>query len=64
MAVYKLLQKEPGIPKLYWGGLEGEYNVMVLELLGPSIEDLFHCCKMKLSLPTVLSLACEMVSWR
>ncbi len=30
-----------GIPKMHYFGAEGEYNLLVMDLLGPSLEDLF-----------------------
>lgn len=53
--------KLAGISKLYWAGTEGEYNIMVMELLGPSLEDLFVSYHQKFSLKTVLMLADQMV---
>jgi hypothetical protein len=47
---------------VHWFGVEGDYNVMVIDLLGPSLEDLFNYCKRKFSLKTVLMLADQMVS--
>ena len=50
-----------GIPSLHWFGVEGDYNVMVMDFLGPSIEDLFNYCKRKFSIKTALMLADQMI---
>ena len=52
-----------GIPNARWFGVEGDYNVLVMDLLGPSLEDLFNFCSRKLSLKTVLMLADQMVGF-
>jgi hypothetical protein len=39
-----LLDLVVGIPGVKWFGSEGDYNVLVIDLLGPSLEDLFNYC--------------------
>ncbi|CAJ2632600.1 unnamed protein product [Trifolium pratense] len=46
-----------GVPRLKWFGVDGDYNVMAMDLLGPSLEDLFNYCDTKFTLKTVLMLA-------
>ncbi|KAJ4911190.1 casein kinase I-like 12 [Raphanus sativus] len=60
--LYRLLQGGTGVPNVKWFGVEGEYNVLVIDLLGPSLEDLFNFCSRKLSLKSVLMLADQMIT--
>jgi casein kinase 1 delta len=59
--IYRMMQGGVGIPLIKWCGAEGDYNVLVMDLLGPSLEDLFNFCSRKFSLKTVLLLADQMV---
>lgn len=56
--MYKILQGGTGIPNVYWYGAEGECNVMVMDLLGPTLEELFtERCGGRFSLKTILYIA-------
>jgi serine/threonine protein kinase len=59
--IYQIMRGGKGIPKYYWSGTEGEYNILVMELLGPSIEDLLPLCKNKFSIATVIALSDQLV---
>mmetsp|Transcript_96495 Transcript_96495/g.177413 ORF Transcript_96495/g.177413 Transcript_96495/m.177413 type:complete len:322 (+) Transcript_96495:83-1048(+) len=60
--LYKILAGGVGVPNVHWYGVEGDYNVMVIDLLGPSLEDLFSFCNRKFSLKTILMLSDQMIN--
>jgi hypothetical protein len=51
-----------GIPHVHYFGQEGLHNVLVIDLLGPNLEDLFDMCGRKFSIKTVCMAAKQMVS--
>ena len=55
--LYKIFDGAVGIPQMYYYGQCGDYNVLVMDLLGPSLEDLYEYCRRKFSLKTTLMLA-------
>jgi len=59
--LYKMLSGGIGIPQVYWYGVEGDCCVMVIDLFGPSLEDLFNYCGRRFRLKTTLMLADQML---
>lgn len=61
----KILQNLQGgscIPTIHWCGPENEFNVLVIDLLGPNLEELFNKCNRKFSLKTVLMIADQLLT--
>ncbi|EGR29909.1 hypothetical protein IMG5_146270 [Ichthyophthirius multifiliis] len=50
-----------GIPNVRWFGEEGDFNIMVIDILGLNLEDFFTYCNRKFSLKTVLMIADQMI---
>ena len=61
-----LLQSIACVPGLYYIGTDSsvpnhQFHVMVMDLLGPSLEDLFQSCKRNFDLKTVLMIATQLI---
>lgn len=50
-----------GIPRVYYCGGEGEYNVMVMDLFGQSLEDLFVNNGRRFDLKSTLMIGIQMI---
>lgn len=59
---YRILAGCTGIPQIYHFGQEGLHNILVIDLLGPSLEDLFDMCGRKFSIKTVCMAARQMIT--
>jgi serine/threonine protein kinase len=59
--VYREVVSCHGFCRVHHFGTQDNYNVMVMDLLGPSLEDLFTRCSRRFSLKTVLQLADQML---
>jgi len=60
--LYMQVQGGIGIPNVHWCGSQGNYNVMVIDLLGQSLEDIFNTCKRKFSVKTTVMLGDQMLA--
>uniref|UniRef100_A0A182SFU8 non-specific serine/threonine protein kinase n=1 Tax=Anopheles maculatus TaxID=74869 RepID=A0A182SFU8_9DIPT len=60
--IYKDLEGGRGIPRVHLFQRYNRYNIMVIDLLGPSLDELFEECKPRFSLKTVLMLADQMLT--
>lgn len=60
--VYRLLNGVDGVPMARYYGTEGDYNVLVMDILGKSLEALFEECGRKFTLCTVLCIADQLIS--
>ena len=59
--VYREVASCHGFCSVHHFGAQDNYNVMVMDLLGPSLEDLFNQCGRRFSLKTCLQIADQML---
>lgn len=60
--MYQILyQPNKGIAKLFWSGIKDNYHILVMELIGPSLDQLFKQCNNKFSLSTVALIGKQML---
>ncbi|EKM58226.1 uncharacterized protein PHACADRAFT_252393 [Phanerochaete carnosa HHB-10118-sp] len=59
---YRTLNGTPGVPQVHHFGQEGLHNVLVIDLLGPNLEDLFDMCSRKFTIKTVCMAAKQMIT--
>ena len=48
--IYREIKGGVGVPNVHWFGTEGDFNCMVMDLLGDSVQQIFERSKRKLSL--------------
>ncbi|XP_037937482.1 casein kinase I [Teleopsis dalmanni] len=59
--LYRILSGGVGIPRVRYHGKEKNFNTLVMDLLGPSLEDLFNFCTRHFTIKTVLMLVDQMI---
>ncbi len=60
--VYRYLyQPNKGVPQIYWSGVQDDYNVLVISMLGPNLENLYTLCERHFSLKTTIIIAQEVI---
>lgn len=59
--LYRVLSSGNGVPKIHHYGNEKNFNILVMDLLGPSLEDLFNFCTRHFTIKTVLMLVHQMI---
>lgn len=59
--IYKSIGNHIGVPRLKWFGQEHNQRVLVLSLLGPSLENIFVAAGCRFQLRTVFAIANQMV---
>ena len=58
---YKRLGQDRALPSIHYYGSCGRYNAMVMDLLGPNLEELFNLCGRTFSTKTVLLIGIQLL---
>eukprot|EP01026_Neomeris_dumetosa_P063757 TRINITY_DN6054_c0_g5_i3.p1 TRINITY_DN6054_c0_g5~~TRINITY_DN6054_c0_g5_i3.p1 ORF type:complete len:777 (-),score=117.85 TRINITY_DN6054_c0_g5_i3:838-2904(-) len=59
--IYEAVKGCPGIPKIHYKGSYGNYFVMVLDMLGPSLWDVWNQSQQSLPIEFAACIACEAI---
>ncbi|RNA18298.1 casein kinase I isoform gamma-2 isoform X1 [Brachionus plicatilis] len=59
--IYEKLRNGEGIPRLFYYGQFVAHNVLVMELLGANLEDLFNLCNRVFILKTICMIAIQLI---
>jgi serine/threonine protein kinase len=60
--MYRCVTPHPGVPELLWNGVASDgRRGIALELLGPSLDDLFTALQRSISIPTLCAVAIALV---
>lgn len=54
--VFEIVSDSIYFPQMRYFGVHDEYNVLAMDLLGPSVEDLFNFCFRKFSIKTIVMI--------
>ena len=57
----RLFRTGQGIPEIYWQGVQDDYYIVVMEMLGPSISRLYARCFQDFGLKTVVMIGLNML---
>ena len=50
------------MPKFIWSGIEGEYCILVMQILGPNLRQLFEFCNEKFEMKTILWIGIQAIT--
>ena len=60
--IYNTLNPTLGIPNTHWYGSITDINILIMDYLGPSLEDLFNFCNKNFNLKTVCMIALQLIN--
>ena len=59
--LYNIVHEGIGFPSIIWKGIMNNKNIIIMEYLGPTLEDLFDFCDNKFSMKTVIMIGLQIL---